>query len=146
MKPKEQLQELEKTAEDLHEEYGVDRRELGKILVIASTTLLIVSIHATLTLQSVSKDLEQVNRQFDRAEAIIGSSNFQSALEDISKIKGSTLANSAEQAVESFNSAAESMDRVEEAETQVEHKSEIYKWLVLIGILGNVAGIVTLYL
>ncbi len=146
MKPKQKIQELEKTAEDLHEEYGIDRRELGKILVIASTTLLIVSIHATLTLQSVSEELNQVNRQFDRAEAIIESQGFQTALEDISRIQGSTLANSAQQAVESFEQVSNSTDRIEEAGTEVENQADTYRWLVLVGILGNVAGVVTVYL
>ncbi len=134
---------------ELHNEYMIDQRELGKVMVIASTALLIVSVHATLVFQSSAKDVRQTNMNFDRAEAIISSPSFNDSVEALSTAKGTTttgVAASFAQAATAFQQAGKSLRLSDNAQDRLEDNAELYQWLVLVALLGEVAGVAVVYI
>lgn len=129
--------------EEVHEEYGIDQRELGKILVIASTTLLVVSIPAVLTLQSVEASVEDANDRMDEAENLINSESFRSSLDALTNIAG--YGKQYEEAKDVFNRAGSALNQSRNAEQQLERTYRSYQWLVVVGIIGVISGVVVVY-
>ncbi|MFB6215599.1 MAG: hypothetical protein ABEJ72_01300 [Candidatus Aenigmatarchaeota archaeon] len=133
--------EMIRRLEELHEEYGIDKVELSKVMIIASTTLMIVSIHAALQFQSAEKKVSEVGQDLSRVSAIVQSSSFQNSLQSIQSMEGSPLVNQIQTATSAFKKAADSFKKVKKVEESLHRSKRIYQWLALIGILGNVAGI-----
>ncbi len=134
--------------ERLEERYTVDRREFGKILVIASTALLVLSLHSALSFQSALSQVEKVNRDFDKARGIIESPGFNDSLEALQSVKGggSQITNQFVTASNAFLEARDALERSEKAEDDLEGTYQQYRWLVLIAVLGEVAGIAVIYI
>ncbi len=132
----------------LEERYTVDRRELGKILVIASTALLVLSLHSALSFQSALGEVEKVNRDFDKAQGIIESPGFNDSLEALQSARGggAQITNQFVTASNAFLEAREALERSEKAEDELEGTYNQYRWLVLIAVLGEVAGIAVIYI
>lgn len=134
-------EELKHRILQLHEEYGIDKVELSKIMVIASTTLMIISIHATMSFQSAHEGVSNANSELSEASAVVNSDQFQEGMDSISRLSESRLTNQMETAAESLQNANSSLEETRQAEEQLSSATEMYQWLVLIGILGNVAGV-----
>jgi len=128
------------------DEYTVDQNELGKILLIASTALLVVSVHAALQFQNSYDQMNEVNKQFDKTEGIVESQSFNDSLEALNSVKGSEIASKFTTAAKAFQEAKTAIEASEAAETNLENNVETYKWLVLISILGEVAGVSIIYI
>ncbi len=137
--------DLKQVLLELHSEYGIDQKELGKIMVIVSITMMTISVYSITTLQGTLDDLESLNREFDRAQGVISSDSFQSSLDSLKQIKGSSIGRKAQTADEAFEQASQAMSKMEGTEKQLEHRVNMYKWFFLISILGTVGGAVTAY-
>lgn len=138
MNPKQKLAQI-------HESYGIDRRELGKIMVIVSTTLLLVSIHTVLTLQQTNAELDKASNSLDRVYGIVGEEDFQNSVNDLRALPDSTLKNRLVTVFDALERAESSRESMDSAETKLEETYKVYQWMVVIGILGNVAGIAVVY-
>ncbi len=126
---------------ELHEEYGIDKTELSKIMIIASTTLMIISIHATMSFQSAHESVSNANNELSEASAVVNSQQFQEGVESISRLSESRLTNQVETATNALQNANSSLEETSQAEEKLGSTTEMYQWLTLIGILGNVAGV-----
>lgn len=134
-------EELKNRVLELHEEYGIDKMELSKIMVIASTTLMIISIHATMSFQTAHEGVSNANDKLSEASAIVNSEQFQEGVNSISRLSDSQLTNQIETAAGALQSANSSLEETRKSEEQLDSAMKMYQWLALIGILGNVAGI-----
>lgn len=145
MEKQEKLRDIQEKMAEIHREYGLDQRELGKITVIVSTTLLIFAAQTALTFQSASKSAENVNRNLDRVNGIANSDGVESAIGTLKSFQSDPLERQAEvlnEALRSTNSSAETSENLEE---EMEENYRLYQWLTLIAILGEVAGITIIY-
>jgi len=134
-------EELKAKIVRLHREYGIDKMELSKIMVIASTTLLVVSIHSVMSFQSAHQKVSDANSELSEASAVVNSEQFQQGMDSISRLTQSRFTNQMKTAVSSLQSANSSLEETRQAEESLGKNVEIYQWLALIGILGNVAGV-----
>lgn len=129
------------TLKELHAEYGLDQKELSKIMIITSTALLVVSIHAASTMGSVQQDLEQTDQEVQEASAVINSESFQSAMDSLSRVQSDRITRQLEAARTAFQSADQSFQKISEAEQKVDKSRRTYQWMSLISILGIVSGV-----
>lgn len=129
--------------------YSIDRRELGKVLLVASTALLVVSVHATLSFQDSMKDVQKVDRQLEQTEAIMDSRGFNQSLQAIDSlqtVEEVDIYNQFRQASDAFRQARQAVSSAETASDNLESNYELYRWLVLVSILGQVAGLAVIYI
>lgn len=140
------FQELKRTLVRVHARYGIDKIELGKIMIIASTTLLLVSIYAFTSLQSAHTEIKQVDDSMEQAQVVVNDPRLQDSLEAVERINdGSYFKNSMEGLINAIEQIDGSINQIESAERQLKKEAEMFQWLALIGILGNVAGIAAIY-
>ncbi|MFB6202889.1 MAG: hypothetical protein ABEK01_00180 [Candidatus Nanohaloarchaea archaeon] len=142
----ERVEGLDSSLEDLKSRYSLDRKELGKIMIIASTALLVVSVHAAMTLQSNLEEIEKTSKKLDRVQGIIGTDRFQNSLEALADVKGTSVGRSARTAVAVFREANESITRLEALESRTRQDFRLYQYLVLASLLGISAGLSVRYM
>jgi len=137
---------LRGAAHDLNQEYGIDQAEFGKIVFITSLALFVTSAPAALTLQDTYEDLSSANDDLNQVQSIITAEGFQQNLEVMSSRVQGDLGNAIDQVSTGMERTNQSLEKLESAESQLEQRSETYKWMSLISIMGMVAGVVTLYI
>jgi hypothetical protein len=131
---------------DLHNEYGLDQQELGKIIFITSFAMLVVAAPSALTLQEASDELKKAETDLTRAEAVIQDRNFQRSLDQVTAVvQGSGLSRNLNNMADAVNSSAEAVGTVGATQDNIEQRAETYKWVSLISLIGIVAGLVTIY-
>lgn len=141
------LKELKTGLIRLHARYGIDKVELGKIMIIASTTLLLVSIHAFTSLEAAHSQIKKVDDSMEQAEVVVNDPRLQDSLEAVEKINdGSYFKNSMTSLIKAVEQMDSSINKVKSAEKHLKKEAELFQWLALIGILGNVAGIAAIYI
>lgn len=123
----------------LHDQYLFSRVELAKIMFIVSTMLVIVSIPAALSFQSAANQAESVNNQLSQTEAILESDRVQTSLEVLRNTQGTSF-DQLSAAIDAFERSENSINKTETLQADMERNMEMYQWLVLIGIIGEVAA------
>lgn len=136
---------LRRTAVELHEEYGIDQKELGKIIIIASLALMVASIPSALTLQKAHDQVKAANNDYNQVQGIIQSDRFQSNMKTLQSRVGGNIGRTISQIAEALRDSNENMEKLEGTESNLEERADTYRWLSLISILGLVSGIVTIY-
>lgn len=134
------LQNPVESLKELHREYGINQREFSKILFITSAALLMVSMHVSTTLGTVQQDLERTEKEVQQASAVITSEDFQDAMDTLQRIRSERLSGQIQTAVNSFESARKSFDRISASADKVSQTRYMYQWLSLISILGLVSS------
>jgi hypothetical protein len=135
---------LEKLRE-IEYEYSLDKKEFGKIMVIASLTMLVISIHAIYTIEDAYQQASESQEELETTSMIVNNSDFQSALENmptgftIGGISGEELKNNLQYSVDAVQG-------VGALEAQLGEARNTYQWMVLIGILGLAAGVTSIYI
>ncbi|MFB6241383.1 MAG: hypothetical protein ABEJ36_01100 [Candidatus Nanosalina sp.] len=135
--------------ERIPERYRLDKRELGKVLVVASTALLVVSVHSVLVFQSTAEDVKKADKQLEKAQAVMSTSAFNQSMQAIGSIETFeevNIYNQFRQASKAFSSAKNATSELSSARERIESSYELYQWLVLVSILGIVAGISVMYI
>jgi competence protein ComGC len=133
------VQKLKRKARELHSEYGFSRVELAKIMFIVSTTLIVVSIPAALSFQSAANQAESVNNQLSQTSAILNSDRVQTSLDVLRNAQGSSF-DQISAAIDAFEQSEQAVNNTQNLQTDMERNMEMYQWLVLIGIIGEVAA------
>ena len=131
---------VKQKAKELHSEYAFSRFELAKIMVIVSTTLIIVSIPAALSFQSAADQAESVNNQLSETSAILNSDRVQKSLDVLRNTQGSSF-EQVSSAIDAFEQSRDSINKTESLQSDLNQNMELYQWIVLIGIIGEVAGV-----
>jgi hypothetical protein len=135
--------------ERVPERYRIDKRELGKVLMIASAAVFVVSVHSALTLNAAVEEVDKTDKQLSEMEAIIESDSFNrsmQALESTDTYEQVDIYAQFSTAVEAFNSANQGFDSLDNVSQGLENSYNTYQWLVLISLLGLVAGAVIIYI
>lgn len=130
---------------DLREEYSLDQQELGKILIISSITLFVASVPAALTLQEAYDSVEKSNNKLNEVQGVVTSDRFQQNLDTMEERVRGSLSTTLKQVSSSMAQMNSSVSELEQTEEKLEKRSNTFKWLSLISILGFVSGIVTIY-
>jgi hypothetical protein len=146
MSTRRKIDEIKLKMEDVHEHYGVDQRELGKLMVVVSTTLLVVSAHAALSFKEAADSMESVNNELDTVSGIVNSQNFQQALDVISSFNSQSISNQVNTFVSAFQGLETSIQDSNQVEQSLRDKYRLYQWLALVAIMGEVAGFAIIYL
>ena len=124
------------------EELGINQKELGKVLVIASSALLIVSLHAFYTFSSLETEMSEINSDMDQTVSLIESSQFNSSLEALRDVNAMGVSRKVNTIIAGVTDAKQSMQRTQNLVGDAGNAKETYQWLTLISILGLISGAV----
>lgn len=131
---------------ELSQEYTVDKTELGKIMVIASATLLLFSIHTTLTLQNTKEKATKLDERLDKAYTLINSQRFNNSLNALEDTKGTKIGPMYLGAAKAFRKAQNATKTAEQLQEELKARSQAYQWNILVSLLGIVAGALIIYM
>ena len=138
--------DLKQKIQDIEYEYWLDKREFGKITIIASLAVLVVSIHAVYTINGAVEQASNSSEQMQRTAALVGSDRFQQSMESLGGTGTTINGRSIGEVVSELQYASESVNQMEDLSEELERTRTTYQWTVLIGILGLVAGITAIYI
>jgi hypothetical protein len=131
--------QLKQKLRELHSEYAFSRLELAKIMAIVSTMLIVVSIPAALSFQSAANQAESVNNQLSQTSAILNSDRVQTSLQVLRNTQGTSF-DQISSAIDAFEQSEQAINNTQTLKDDMERNMEMYQWLVLIGIIGEVAA------
>ena len=120
----------------------IDQQELGKILLIASFTLFLVSLHAFYSLSDIEQDLQDVNGGVSQTSAVLNSNTFNSSLQALREVNALNVESKVVRIIEGMNKANQALQSSEQLEKNVEGSKSTYQWLSLISLLGFVSGLI----
>jgi len=135
--------------ERIPEKYRVDKRELGKVLLVASAAFFVVSVHSALTLNAAIDEVDNTESQLNEMQAVMESQSFNQSMNALEGTDTDEQVDIYEQfstAVEAFNSAEGAFASMESISEGLENSYSTYQWLVLASILGMVAGAAIIYI
>jgi|AntRauMinimDraft_2_1070382.scaffolds.fasta_scaffold00006_2 competence protein ComGC len=130
---------LKQRAREIHSEYAFSRVEMAKIMFIVSTTLIVVSIPAALSFQSAADQTQSVNNQLSQTSAILNSDRVQTSLDVLRNTQGSSF-EQISSAIDAFERSEKAINNTQTLQTDMEKSTEMYQWIVLIGIIGEVTA------
>ena len=131
--------QLKNRLKELHSEYAFSRVEMAKIMAIVSTMLIVVSIPAALSFQSAASQAGSVNDQLSQTSALLSSDRVQNSLDALRNTQGTSF-DQLSGAIESFEQSQQVLNETRSLERNMERNTELYQWLVLIGIIGEVTA------
>ena len=120
---------------------SIDQQELGKILLIASFTLFLVSLHAFYSLSDIEQGLQDVNGEVSQTSAVLNSNTFNSSLQALREVNALNVESKVVRIIEGMNKANQALQSSEQLEKNVEGSKSTYQWLSLISLLGFVSGL-----
>ncbi|MFB6213089.1 MAG: hypothetical protein ABEJ07_00790 [Candidatus Nanohaloarchaea archaeon] len=146
MGTRKKIDEIKVKMEDARRHYGVDQRELGKLMIVVSTTLLVVSAHAALSFRSAAESVESLNSELDTVSGIVNSPNFQTAVDVISSLNSQAVTQQVNALTSAMQGLESSVQSSREVEQSLRDRYEMYQWLALVAVMGEVAGFSIIYL
>jgi hypothetical protein len=131
---------------EILEEYRLDQKEFTRILLIASTTLLIFSLHGLMTLGPASEKIDSLDSDYSRLSGMIGSQEFNNTIQSLEDVQGGEIGQRMQYAADVFRGVQDTGSRLEAVDGDLQYMMNMYRWLVLISILGQVAGVSLIYM
>jgi hypothetical protein len=138
--------ELKRKIQEIEYEYTLDRSELGKILFITSATLFLFSVHAVLTLNPVLEESEQTEQRLDQLGQVVQTERFNESLGALQDLRTAGIGEDMQYALRTFRGMRFTLQEQESSYDTLDKTVNTYQWLVLVGLLGMVAGASTIYL
>lgn len=135
---------MEEQVQKLERFYTFDRHELGRMLIVAAVTLLVFSVHSVTSLQESYDEMQRFDQQFDQMSLIVNSQAFNQSLTILERVAGRGTAGQFEAAANAFRQVELSAQKLDRIQAQQQGLYETYQWLVLLSVLGIVAGVVLL--
>ncbi len=120
---------------------SIDQQELGKVLLIASFTLFLVSLNAFYSLSDIEQGLQDVKGEVSQTSAVLNSNSFNSSLQALRRVNALNVESKVVRIIEGMNKANEALQSSEQLEKNVEGSKSTYQWLSLISLLGFVSGL-----
>ncbi len=151
MDVRERLEDMEpdivdRKLQELHDRYRFDRVTFGKALILVSLTLAVFSLHTITTLQDAEKDLREVDRDVEFLTDVIHSDEFNRSLAAIEDVETLTIGQEFRAATATFRDVQDSITSLDRVADDVAYTYTTYQWLLLLAILGIVAGITIIYI
>ena len=122
---------------------NINQQEIGKMLTLVSLTMLIFSSITLVTLQDINQDLQDVESNYSQINTLIQTQDFQQGIEDL---QTEEISDEALSATLILTNALENTSDLSETSQQLEETHEKYQWMILLSILGLIAGITTIYI
>lgn len=142
-----QLREKITTALERYEHlYRFDQREFGKVMIIASLALLIVSVHALFTIDGAVQQAQNSTERLETTAVLVSSDGFQQSMESLAATGATIQGQGIEQVIADLEYASNSVEGVQDLSSELENAQTTYQWTTLIGILGLVTGITAIYI
>ncbi len=129
----------------LEREYTLDQREVAKILIITSTTILLLSLFSLNHLEAASADIGSSEGNFSSLSGMVSSEDYNQTVDALQDVQQGTISNRMQYAAEFFATAQASVYSMQGVQDRLDSILGIYRWLVLLAILGEVAGVSLLY-
>lgn len=145
MSTREKIDEIKLEMEEMRRVYSVDQRELGKLMIVVSTTLLLFSAHAALSFRSAANSVDSLNEDLQTVSGIVESQDFQQAVDVIRTLNSQAISRQIDAFVAAFQSFGSSIEDSEQVEQQLRDRYELYQWIALVAIMGEVAGVAVIY-
>ena len=136
---KEKIQEIEYSLE-------FDQVELAKMLILVSTTVLIFSIHGITILNSTSERLEGLEDDFSDVSGMVNSQGFNETVDALSDVQQGSISERMQFAANTLQSLQEADASISNSADDVENMLNLYRWLLLLAVLGEVAGVSLIYM
>ena len=128
-------------------DYTLDRAEMGKVLIVASATLLVVSAHAVLQFSATESKLSDAYTDSKRVSSLADSQSFNRSLRTLASFRTGTQVSRQVRTLVDTASTMESASRdIREAQQNLGEKREMYQWLVLISVAGLATGLAERYI
>jgi len=137
---------LKQKIETLRANYWIDKTEFGKVLIIASLSLLVVSVHAIYTIDSAVEQASNSTEDLQTTAALVGSDSFQQSMESLAGTGVTISGRSIDEVVADLQYASDSVQDVETLSDELDGAQSTYQWTFLVGMLGLVAGITSIYI
>lgn len=138
--------DIKQKIEEYEHLYKFDQREFGKVMIIASLSLLVVSIHALYTIDGAVQQANNSTERLETTARLVGSDGFQQSMESLAATGATIQGQEIEQVIADLEYASNSVEGVQNLSTELENAQSTYQWTVLIGILGLVTGITAIYI
>lgn len=138
--------DLKQKIQDIEYSYWLDKREFGKVMIIASLSILVVSIHAIYTVNGAVEQASNSSERMETTAVLVSSDSFQSSMESLGGTGTTIDGRSIDEVVSDLQYASESVNQMEDLSNELERARTTYQWTVLLGILGLVAGITAIYI
>lgn len=139
------IKSLKQKVGALERDYTLDQREVAKILIITSTTVLFLSLFTLIELESASAEIASADGNFSRLSGMVSSENYNQTIEALQDVQQGTISSRMQYAAEFFITAQSSVFSMQEVRNRLDSILGIYRWLILLAILGEVAGVSLLY-
>jgi len=140
------LQDLKQKILEIEYSYWLDKREYGKVMVIASMAVLVVSIHGVYTINGAVEQASESSEQMRVTAVLIGSDSFQQSMERLAGTGATIGGQDINEVVDDLQYASDSVENLEELSNELEDTRKTYQWTVLAGMLGMVTGITAIYI
>jgi hypothetical protein len=131
---------------DLEYDYRFDQKEFGKIMIVASLSLLVVSVHSLYTINGAVEQASNSTERLDTSASLISSDSFQQSMQSLAATGATIDGQGIDQLIADLEYATSSLSEVEELSNSLENAQTTYQWTVLIGMLGMVVGITSIYI
>ena len=138
--------DLKQKLQDIEYGYWLDKREFGKVMIIASLSIFVVSIHAIYTVNAAVEQASNSSERMETTAVLVNSERFQQSMESLGGTGTTINGRSIDEVVSELQYAAESVNQMEDLSNELEKARTTYQWTVLLGILGMVTGITALYI
>jgi len=140
------LQDLKQKILEIEYGYWLDKREFGKVMIIASLAVLVVSVHGVYTINGAVEKASESSEQMRTAAVLVGSDNFQQSMESLASTGATIGGQDINEVLEDLQYTSDSVENMEELSNELEDNRETYQWTVLAGMLGMVTGITAIYI
>nr|EGQ40677.1 MAG: hypothetical protein J07AB56_14070 [Candidatus Nanosalinarum sp. J07AB56] len=128
-------------------EYTLDRAEMGKVLIVASATLLVVSAHAVLQFSATESRLSDAYADSQRASSVVESQSFNRSLRTLASFQaGTQISRQVRTLVDTASAMETASQDIQEARQNLGDKREMYQWLVVISVAGLATGLAERYI
>lgn len=139
-------EELKQRLREIEYSYWLDKTEFGKVMIIASLSVLVVSIHAVYTVDGAVEQASQSQEELRTTAVLIGTDSFQQSMESLAGTGATIGGQSIEEVIEDLQYASDAAENMEEVSEELDSAQTTYQWTVLLGMLGLVTGITAIYI
>lgn len=136
---------LKNKIRELEYDYTLDEKELGKTLIIVSFTLLLFSIHTLLVMQPAIDEARTTEDRFNQLNEVVNTPQFNQSLNAIQDLQSTSVGNDIDYALQTFRGMQVTAEDQQDIYQHLEETNTRYQWLVLVGLLGIIAGVSIIY-
>ncbi len=136
---------LKETIREIEYDYTLDETELGKTMIVASATLLMFSLHTVLVIQPAIEEARTTEENLNQLDQVVNSQQFNQSLTAMQDLQTTAVGDDIDYALQTFRGMQVTVQGQEEIYQNLEATNTRYQWLILVGILGIIAGVSIIY-